>query len=315
MPYKSKKLKGIQGGTLDKLTDSVIDLAKWTEDEFAQLATDLQATEPDTIWNVVPPRPRRGTYAYADGTHWNPGFGEGPYFFNGSLWLPMSAEAPGNYFGAIVAVRRQIFTASGTYTPNANLVYGFGRGVGGGGGGGGCAGAANFAIGAGGGGAGSYSELLFTKATIGASQTVTIGALGNGGVAGFNAGSAGTQTSLGSLLTAPGGSGGSPANSATYGHGAPGGAAGTGDTAIPGQHGEGGSYFGLVSSGISVVGIPGMGGSGPFGAGGYGPGNGAGQDAGGFGAGGGGAAANTAVNNAGGKGSPGYLHILEFCSA
>jgi len=89
VPYKSKKLKGIQGGSLDKLTDSVVDLAKFTEDEFAQIATDLQSTEPDTIWNVAPPRPRRGTYAYADGTNWNPGFGEGAYTYNGTLWVPL----------------------------------------------------------------------------------------------------------------------------------------------------------------------------------------------------------------------------------
>src|SRR6516225_9055569 len=99
MPYKSKKLKGIQGGSLDALTGSVVDFAKFVEDEFAQVATDLQATEPDTIWNKVPPKPRRGTYAYADGTNWNPGFGEGPYYFNGTIWLPMGAggatTAPG----------------------------------------------------------------------------------------------------------------------------------------------------------------------------------------------------------------------------
>jgi len=99
MPYKSKKLKGIQGGSLDALTGSVVDFAKFVEDEFAQVATDLQATEPDTIWNKAPPKPRRGTYAYADGTNWNPGFGEGPYYFNGTIWLPMGAggatTAPG----------------------------------------------------------------------------------------------------------------------------------------------------------------------------------------------------------------------------
>lgn len=93
MPYKSKKLKAIDTSSLDKLGDSVVDLSKWVEDEFAQLATDLQSTEPDTIWQKAPPKPRRGTYVYADGTNWNPGNGEGPYWYDGTTYHPMGQNA------------------------------------------------------------------------------------------------------------------------------------------------------------------------------------------------------------------------------
>ena len=93
MPFTTKKLKGIDTSSLEALGNSVVDLAKFTEDEFGQVATAMQDTEPDTIWRRVPPKPRRGTYAYADGTNWNPGAGEGPYFFNGTVWTPLGITA------------------------------------------------------------------------------------------------------------------------------------------------------------------------------------------------------------------------------
>jgi hypothetical protein len=97
MPFTVKKIKGIDTSSLDKLGNSVVDLAKYTEDEFSQVASALQGTEAVTVWNVPPPRPRKGTMAYADGTHWNPGSGEGFYeYTSGGVWVPMfvSPSAP-----------------------------------------------------------------------------------------------------------------------------------------------------------------------------------------------------------------------------
>src|SRR6516162_7159917 len=89
MPFTVKKLKAINTDSLDTLGHSVVDLAKFVEDEFAEVAKGVQDTFPDTVWNAPLPRPRRGTYVYADGTHWNPGSGEGPYWFDGTSYHPM----------------------------------------------------------------------------------------------------------------------------------------------------------------------------------------------------------------------------------
>lgn len=35
---------------------------------------------------VAPTKPRKGDIVYAEGTHWNPGSGEGVYVFDGSTW-------------------------------------------------------------------------------------------------------------------------------------------------------------------------------------------------------------------------------------
>ncbi|MGH7745098.1 MAG: hypothetical protein ACREQ5_09910, partial [Candidatus Dormibacteria bacterium] len=100
------------------------------------------------------------------------------------------------------------FTASGTYTPSAGMLYCFVRLQAPGGGSGGTpSDAGNFSV-SGGGGSGGYAERLLTAAQIGASQTVTIGAVGAAGTSGANAGGTGGTTSLGALLSATGGVGG-----------------------------------------------------------------------------------------------------------
>lgn len=81
MPYKAKKPKAIHGKDVGDLKDSVVDLAKFLEDEFASVASALTDTEAHKIFNAAPKRPRTGMLVYADGTHWNPGNGEGFYFY------------------------------------------------------------------------------------------------------------------------------------------------------------------------------------------------------------------------------------------
>jgi len=131
-------------------------------------------------------------------------------------WTPINTIQP-----LVDKVTTQVFTASGTYTPTTGMVYCIIQVVGGGGGGGGCI-ATNtsagtipnpYALGTPGGGSGYYRG-TFAAATIGASQTVTIGAGGAGGTAGNHAGTAGGSTTVGSLITVAGGGAGSGSGAA-----------------------------------------------------------------------------------------------------
>lgn len=68
-------------------------LAAFVEDELERFANEqldnLQAIDLRPIYNE-PLRPRQGMIAYADGSSWNPGFGEGPYYRNSAgLWVRM----------------------------------------------------------------------------------------------------------------------------------------------------------------------------------------------------------------------------------
>lgn len=126
---------------------------------------------------------------------------------NGASALPTwQAAGGGSGFTTVVT---QVFTGSGTYTPTASMKYCIIELCGGGAGGGGAAAssAGQFAIG-GGGGAGGYASKTVAAATIGASQTVTVGGGGAGGTAGANTGTGGGTTSVGSIVSATGGSGG-----------------------------------------------------------------------------------------------------------
>lgn len=115
--------------------------------------------------------------------------------------------------GAFSVQNVQVFTATGanTYNPTSGMksCLVLSTGAGGGGGGTDVAAAASRPAAGGGGGAGGTCLELFSAATIGASQTVTIGV---GGTAGSNtggAGGAGGNTTFGALHTATGGAAGS----------------------------------------------------------------------------------------------------------
>ena len=110
--------------------------------------------------------------------------------------------------GGFTSVVTQVFTSGGTYTPTTGMDFCIVEVVGGGGGSGGIpATTATETSASPGGGGGGYARKVFASATIGASQTVTIGAGGTAGAAGANAGGNGGTTSLGSLITATGGDG------------------------------------------------------------------------------------------------------------
>ena len=229
--------------------------------------------------------------------------------------------------GAIsLTVTKQVFTASGTYTPTANMVYCIIECVGGGGGGAGAtvAAATTGQYGGGGGTSGGLSRTYASAATIGSSQTVTIGAAGSGGSAGANNGADGGATSVGTLCVANGGKGGKYGSVSQFGVGGAVAAAGTGDIAASGS-GAGCGPYATTSPNTNSYMQSGFGGSSPFGGGGAavlnglgGGGAGNGNAGGGYGAGGSGGivqsqnTSNGIFNAAGGNGTAGVVVITEF---
>ena len=162
------------------------------------------------------------------------------YSIGTTAYYGVIVKAPAAAAAGIVGISVQKFTASGTYTPVANLVAAVIECIGGGGGGGGAGSVSttSFVMG-GGGAAGGYSRLTASAATIGASQTVTIGAGGTAGAAAAGNGGNGGATSVGTLCVANGGGGGVGGNdtAAKYPGGGTPGVAGTGDVAMAGNPG------------------------------------------------------------------------------
>jgi hypothetical protein len=159
-----------------------------------------------------------------------------------------------------------VFTAGGTWTPDANMIDAVLECFGGGGGGGGTVGVATTVSSGGGGGSGSYSRKTVTRATALPNQTVTIPAAAAGGAAGNNAGAAGGDVSIGALCIGKGGAGGGGNTAALFAAGGLGGVAGTGDfttTGMPGQPGwaqntagpGGGAGGGCLAGGGGLVNI------------------------------------------------------------
>jgi hypothetical protein len=223
---------------------------------------------------------------------------------DGANW---TSSTPTSFTQAVI----QVFAASGTYTPTTGMKYCIVECVGGGGGGGGCASTTSSqAAAAGGGGGGGYGRSVFTAATIGASQTVTIGAGGTAGATTPTNGGAGNNTTFGALITALGGGGGAASAAsvlATRLGGAPGGISGgtvaaTGD---PGGHG-----FSIFSTTASVM--SGNGGSSMFGGGALGLVTATSGLNGSRGGGGSGAASANGIARAGGTGGDGYCIITEY---
>ncbi|MCS3451919.1 hypothetical protein M2222_008304 [Bradyrhizobium elkanii] len=217
--------------------------------------------------------------------------------------------------GAInLVVSIQKFTSSGTYTPSSGMVHAIIECLGGGAAGGGSASNASFLVSGGGGGAGSYSRKVATAASVGASQTVTIGAGGTGATG--NVGGNGGDTSVGTLCIGKGGSGGNFGSSAAFGRGGAGGVAGTGDVTLPGANGGDGAYQSGTNVGIVVP--AGMGAVSQFGGGGVQTVSvsgsfAAGTASGGFGGGGsGGMSSFSSTSTAGGAGAPGIVIITEY---
>jgi len=215
---------------------------------------------------------------------------------NGTAW---STKPP------FTKINIQTFSGSGTYTPSSGLLYAVIEAWGGGAGGGtATAGGSSVSVSGGGGGAGGYSRITATAATIGASQTVTIG---TGGGSATNGG----DTSVGSICIAKGGTKGANSSSTVSGIGGLGGIAGTGDLAGLGMNGGSGLGTGVSS----VNSLSGYGGSTLMGSGGQSiVGTANGNSATGYGGGGSGGANynNAGGTQTGGSGTGGYVIVTEF---
>ena len=81
--------------------------------------------------------------------------------------LSAFATALGVAVTAVKSVTHQVFTGTGTYTPNANMLYCLIECQGAGGGGGGAAGTTSQSASGGGGGAGEYTNAIFSVGAIG----------------------------------------------------------------------------------------------------------------------------------------------------
>ena len=224
--------------------------------------------------------------------------------------LTVTGTSPGNLTGI------QTFTADGTYTPTAGTTKVLVYVVGGGGAGGGVdgqGGSSDGKVAVGGGGGGGGCAIAFVT-SLGATETVTVGA-GGTGVSGANAGGSGGASSFGSHAVASGGSGGTgstaavPSNTRMTGGGSAGSGT-TGDVQFTGTAGVYGTAGGTSSSEVQS----GTGGSSFFGGGARGIGaDNNGRDGRNYGGGGSGAAVNNlSTNYAGGDGADGIVVIYEY---
>jgi len=71
------------------LPENVEDLGGYVVSELKRLGDILlnqSLIRIDRI-HTEPSKPRTGDIRYADGTDWNPGSGEGVYFYNGTSWV------------------------------------------------------------------------------------------------------------------------------------------------------------------------------------------------------------------------------------
>lgn len=254
------------------------DLPQHVSDLFQQ--TDEALRELGEVYeqkHVAIDKPRDGNVVYADGADWDPGFGEGFYFYAAAQWFPMFSVGPRRITG---------FTSSGNYSKPDWLRHALVLCIGGGGGGG--TGTANTNSG-GGGGEGACSAKLYLASALSASETVTIGA-------GGAAGAAGATTSFDTQTAGGGGAG----SGATAGQGSTVGANSDFVLAgVPGQHGVFGSAQYGGHGGGRQAGRGGVAAAGEAGAA-------------NLGAGGGGGACTAGTGYAGGAGAGGRVLVFEF---
>lgn len=252
------------------------------------------ATYPDTAGTS-------GNVLTSDGTNWN-------------------SSAPATF--SVINV--QTFTSSGTYTPTAGMKYCVVECIGAGGGGGGVADTTTGpgVAAAGGGAGGQYARTAYSAATVGASQSVTIGAAGTAGTNTPGNGGSGGITVFGStspIFQAAGGAGGTLCASTTSSRvvlGGAGSASGGGGTLTTG--GSPGGY-GICNFGNTLgLGASGVGGSSFFGGGGVSRliSNATGSTAGAtglnYGGGGSGGVSSNSAAQTGGAGAAGFMIITEY---
>jgi len=173
------------------------------------------------------------------------------------------ANADGLYVPASKPFDRLVFVSPGAFTytkpAGATEVRILCLGAGGAGGNVPTSAAGEHACG-GGGQAGGYTEAVFPAASLGATETVTVGTGGATGAAGATDGADGTASSVGALINAPGGQGGKAGlNSSAFTTSAGGALTALGTTTVAGIRSAGAP--GGAGFGTGTVGAGGQGGS------------------------------------------------------
>jgi hypothetical protein len=210
------------------------------------------------------------------------------------------------------------FPSSGTWTKaTKNPSFIVVEVIGAGGGGGGISGSPSRAM-TGGGGAGGYSRKVIQAASLGATETVTVGVGGTAGSTSGGTGGTGGTSSFGSHATATGGAGGVGATTdVPVCVGGAAGAGASGDLNLSGNPGgHGSNYYVAMSSGgvvTTAIGVPGDGGGSILAGGGKAPSTGANGTAAGANSGAGGSGAYSAgMSRSGGAGGSGYVLVWEY---
>ena len=156
---------------------------------------------------------------------------------NSNIPIEISKGGTGTSTGAFTSVNFVTITATGTYTPPANLLYAIVECVGGGGGASGVAspGGSDKAVGGAGGG-GGYTKKIYAKAALLPNVSVTIGSAGTGGAAGVNDGTDGGDTTFLGMTASGGKKGTASATAASVAYlGTDGGGASGGDVNVIGN--------------------------------------------------------------------------------
>lgn len=240
---------------------------------------------------------------------------------NGASALPTFQDVSAS--GAFTQVVIQTFTTTGanTYTPTSGMKYCIVEVQAGGGGGGGANSTGIQQVAGGGGGAGAYARGVFSAATVGASQTVTVGAGGTAGAGSGGTGGTGGTSSFGSLISCTGGLGGvgaTPDSALGSKLGGVGGtASGSGVSFSIGSTVNKGTIALWINTGIQLFAYPGSGANSPLGLGataGAFVGGGTATGGNGYqgGGGSGGVRSGNIGSSAGGAGGDGIVIITEY---
>ena len=90
-PYADRVEKSVTRYAPGPLPEQVDDLGGYVVSELKRLGSILlnQSIFRLEPVHIEPARPRKGDVRYADGTDWNPGAGEGIYWYNGTAWAKL----------------------------------------------------------------------------------------------------------------------------------------------------------------------------------------------------------------------------------